>query len=77
MTMLKNVDNYVNKRPRTFKELNMFLILKLAPTCFIKQNGNIYKLLPDTTFVFVCRNLDQLTFGEYLNLSLNNNFKTT
>ena len=62
----------INSKPKTFKELNGFLKLNNAPTCFIKQNNKVWKILPDTTFVYICQNIDQLTFKEYLELSFRN-----
>jgi hypothetical protein len=72
---MKRVDSQVH--PKSFKQLNLFLKLNCAPTCFVKQGGNMYKLLPDTTFLFVCRNIDQLTLEEYLKLALNSKFRTS
>lgn len=63
-----NTDSY----PKTFKELNGFLRLNNAPTCFIKQDGKIWKILPDTTFIHICNNINQLSFKEYLKLSFHN-----
>lgn len=57
-------------RPKTFRKLRGILNLNGGRDCFSKSDGFIWKISKEGTWVNICRNIDQLTFSEYLKLSL-------
>ncbi len=58
-----------NKRPKTFKQLRAFLVCNNGNDCFSKSFGKVYKITKNNNWIEVCRNIDDLSYKEYLKLS--------
>jgi hypothetical protein len=59
-----------DKRPRSFKELLGFLICNKGRDCFSKFQGNVWMISQEGTWIKICRNIPDLTYKEYLELSV-------
>lgn len=57
------------KAPKSFRELRAFLMASGGNDCFSKSNGFVWKITRDNKWQQVCRNIDMLSFNEYLKLS--------
>lgn len=62
--------NADTRSPRNFKELLGFLKCNNGRDCFCKFQGKVYMVTKDLTWKEVCKNVSDLTFNEYLKLSL-------
>lgn len=60
--------------PRSSRELNSFLFYNDAPCCFMRSGRGWYKITRDNKFLFVERALYKLSFEEWLNIALNEDF---
>jgi hypothetical protein len=63
-----------NKVPRDTKELNAMLLYNKAPLNLVKSADGWYRVARDQSFHFVARTLYLLTFKEWLEVALNDNF---
>ncbi len=61
-----NTDN----RPKTFRMLLGFLIFNGGRDCFAKFQNKVWMISKDGTWQYVCRTIPDLTYEEYLKLSL-------
>ena len=72
---------YVNvdpeRAPKSSRELRSFLAYNNAPTCFFKDAGAWYKITKDCKALYVSRTLYLLSFEQWLNIALNENFIAT
>jgi len=59
-----------NSYPATFRNLLGFLVCNNGRDCFAKFQGNIWMITREGAWERVCRNLSDLTYNEYLKLSL-------
>ena len=57
------------ENPRNFKELLGFLTCNKGRDCFMKFQGHVWMITGEGTMQKVCRNIPDLTFEEYLNLT--------
>jgi len=53
-------------RPRSFKQLRVYLLKNDGFDCFSKWGGEVYKITRDNKWIKICRCLPDLTFEEYL-----------
>jgi len=60
--------------PKSSRELRSFLFYNNAPTCFMKGVGGWYKITRQCTTVFVNRVLYTMSFKDWLEVALNDNF---
>ncbi len=59
-----------NKSPNNFKELLGFLNCNGGKDCFSKFQGNVWKITKKGTWEKICKNIPDLSYNEYLNISL-------
>lgn len=62
------------KAPRESRQLDSFLFYNNAPKCFLKGQGGWYKITKRNTLIFVSRTLYLLSFNEWLEIALNDNY---
>ena len=67
---------YINPdiAPKEFRELDSFLFYNSAPKNILRAQGGYYRLTKQNSLLFVARKLDLLSFKEWLEVSLNDNF---
>lgn len=58
------------KHPNSFKELLGFLSCNGGRDCFSKFQGNVWKINKSGNWELICRNIPDLSYNEYLNISL-------
>jgi hypothetical protein len=58
------------RNPNSFKELLGFLTCNGGRDCFSKFQGNVWKITTLGTWEKVCRNVSDLSYSEYLRISL-------
>jgi hypothetical protein len=71
-TVSKNgayIDLNPEARPRTFRQLRSAMVINEGFDCFSKSMGEVWKITRQGVWEHVCRNIDMLTFKEYLELS--------
>lgn len=68
----RNVDP--DRAPSSTRELDSFLWYNNAPKCFLKGQGGWYKITKDNRLLFVNRVLYTMSFKEWLDVALNDNF---
>lgn len=66
-----------DRAPVSSRELRSFLIYNGAPTCFFKDGGAWYKITEDCKALYVSRTLYLLSFKQWLDIALNDNFIAT
>jgi hypothetical protein len=59
-----------DKSPKTFKELLGYIVCNGGRDCFTKSHGKVWMITRTGNWEYVCRNITDLTFDEYLKLSL-------
>lgn len=60
--------------PKTARQLLSYLSFAGGNDCFSKFSGGVYKITKQLTWVFVCRCYTDLSFGEYLKISKDENY---
>lgn len=63
-----------DKPPVDTRQLDGFLYWNGAPKCFLKGEGGWYKLTKEGTLLYVVRTLYLLSFREWLEIAMNDNF---
>ena len=58
-----------DKAPHGFKELLGFLTCNGGKDCFSKFQGSVWKINTSGKWEYVCRNIPDLSFNEYLKIS--------
>ena len=58
------------KAPRSFKELRGFLKCNGGNDCFSKSDGWVHKITRDGKWERLVRNIDMMSFEQYLNKSI-------
>ena len=59
-----------NRSPMSFKQLLGFLVCNGGRDCFNKFQGKVWMLTMEGTWKEVCKNIPDLSYNEYLKLSL-------
>ena len=64
----------LTKAPISTRELDGFLWANNAAKCFMKGQGGWYKLTREGTLLYVCRTLYLLSFQEWYDIAVDDNF---
>lgn len=62
------------RAPREVRELDSFLVYNSSSKNILRGQGGYYRLSRENSLLFVARNLSLLSFEEWLEVSLNDNF---
>jgi hypothetical protein len=59
----------LDARPNTFKKLLGFISMHGGRDCFSKFQGKVWMISREGCWVLVCKNVPDLTYSDYLELS--------
>lgn len=63
------------RSPKDSQQLDNFLRTNNGNRCFVRMHGNWFKVTREGKFIRVAKTLGHLTFQEWLEISIDDNFK--